>query len=196
MLNRKIIEELAIGDGILLPGNLEQSISCQVDSAVRPAGVPAHYYRFLFRLVGLMKPALVLELGTSYGHSSSVMADACPDSKIITVNIMNELREECRRQNVVYVNNDSLVKVDLDRSIDILFIDTEHDGIRCEKEFDLYCKNLSKDSIVLFDDIHWTDGMRRFWPSFNPAGFEKFEIPAHGDAGFGVLLPINEAQEA
>ena len=62
-------------------------------------------------------------------------------------------RPHCIRDNVEYIDNhDSLNKVELDGKIDILFIDTEHNGIRCRDEFNLYRNDMAPGSIILFDD--------------------------------------------
>lgn len=188
-MTKSDIEMMAYGDGQILPGNLESIIKCQEDTSLRSPGIPAHYYRFFFRLFSVLRPNLVVELGTSYGHSSACMADGNPDGRIITVNNRTELREECRRDNVTYLTQDSLEPVDLSgKMIDVLFIDTDHDGIRCEKEFEIYKDSVVSGGLIFFDDITLFDCMKAFWEKFNPEGFLKFEIPAHGSAGFGCLI--------
>lgn len=186
-----------MSSGKRLPGNLEDIIKCQEDTWLPVAGKPAHYYRFFFRLMETIKPEFTLELGTSFGHSSACMADGNPDGIIVTVNYRNELRDECRRTNVVYMLQDSLVAVNViaSKKIDVLFIDTDHDGIRPRAEFDLYKGRVAKDGLVFFDDIELNQEMKDFWAAFNPEGWEKLEIPAHGEAGFGCLIKTDDDGE-
>jgi len=167
---------------------LEAILSRQEDVSLKAPGVFAHYYRFLYRLIEKIKPRLCLELGTHTGISSACMADGYPDGKIVTVNNRNELRDECRRPNVEYLIRDSLAEYIPPVPIDILFIDTEHNGIRCLSEYNLYIKHMAPDGIVFFDDIFLNGEMKDFWKNFNPPDGDKFELLVHGWAGFGGIL--------
>jgi len=167
---------------------LEETICTQEDASLRSPGVPAHYYRFLYRIVQLIKPAVSLELGTHTGISAACMAEGNPEGKVITVNNRSELMERCRRANVEYVQRDSLQKVELPGPIDILFIDTDHDGVRCLKEYELYINDVRPGGIIFFDDILLNTPMKNFWSAFNPKEGEKIELPVHGWAGFGAVI--------
>jgi hypothetical protein len=37
--------------------------------------------------------------------------------------------------------------------------------------------------------------MKDGWNNFNPEGWTKFEIPVHGEAGFGGLIRAKSLQE-
>lgn len=184
----EVLKSLSISDGNSLTAELENILLMQVDTVKRPAGEPDHYYRFLFRLVQFIKPTLTLELGTSYGTSSACIADAHHEGSVITVDMVDLLREACYRRNVLYVRSDSLDKVKLGPKIDILFIDTEHDGERFIDEFRLYEPDLSENAIVLIDDIHLNQDMKDAWEIFEPEGWVKIELPCHGEAGFGAFI--------
>lgn len=167
---------------------IEAMVNLQEDASLRSPGVAAHYYRFFYRLVQEMKPALSLELGTHTGISAAVLAAGYPEGKVITVNNRSELMESCRRPNVEYRTHDSLQDIELPGQIDILFIDTDHDGMRCIKEYELYIERVRPGGLVFFDDIHLLQCMKNFWNSFDPKEGEKLELPVHGDAGFGVVI--------
>lgn len=196
LVDRGVLEKLCLTAQKKLPSLLEEIVITQEDASLRSPSVPAHYYRFLFALAELIKPKLWLELGTHTGISSACLADGYPEGHGITVNIIDELRPECERQNVEYYEYHlSLARVPFSRKLDILFIDAEHNGKSCLDEFNLYKDDMANSSIVMFDDIHLIPEMTRFWNEFNPKGFDKFELPIHGWAGFGVLIK-KEAQEA
>jgi predicted O-methyltransferase YrrM len=167
---------------------LEEIISRQEDASIRSPGVEAHYYRFFYRLCQALKPNLVLELGTHTGISAMCFALGDPDGKVITVNHSVELMEECRCRNIEYLHQDSLDPIPGISNIDILFIDTDHDGKRCLEEFKLFSPSLCKNGLIFFDDIYLLDCMRKFWEGFEPVGYQKFELPIHGGAGMGVLI--------
>lgn len=188
MITKEEITKLSYSNGIRLPEKLEEIVSWQEDSSLKSPGVEAHYYRFFYWLFDQIRPALTLELGTHTGISAACMAEGNPNGLVITVNNHEELWEKCRRPNVEYRIHDSLVPIQPQRLINVLFIDTEHDGIRCLNEFNLYQGWMAEDGIVFIDDITLFPCMREFWEKFNPVGWEKFDIPAHGDAGFGCLI--------
>ena len=168
--------------------DLEKIICTQEDASLQSPSVPAHYYRFLYQLVRKVRPDLCLELGTHTGISSACLAEGYPQGKVITINNCEQLRYECKRPNVEYLIQDSLKEYASIMPIDILFIDTEHNGIRCLSEYNLYVKHMAKNSVIFFDDISLNGAMKDFWNAFNPPDGEKFELPVHGWAGFGGIL--------
>ena len=48
-------------------------------------------------------------------------------------------------------------------SFDLVFIDGNHRYEATLKYFELLKNNLSDSALVIFDDIHWSSGMRRAW---------------------------------
>jgi predicted O-methyltransferase YrrM len=167
---------------------LEKILQAQEDLSLKTPGVEAHYYRFFYRLAQAMNPKVILELGTHTGISAACLAEGAPKARVITVNNHNEIKEENHRGNVEYRIHDSLEKIDIPEGIDILFLDTWHDGIRCANEYRLYEANVNPGGLILFDDVYLFDCMKNFWGNFSPIRGEKFEIPVHGWVGFGVVL--------
>jgi hypothetical protein len=80
------------------------------------------------------------------------------------------------------------------KGIELLFIDTEHNGLQPLMEFQAWYPKLARRAIVFFDDISLNERMREFWTSFNP-GHPKISLPVHGDAGFGAVYVNKEACE-
>ncbi len=189
MITKKFIEDLAISSNRQVESeSLERIISTQEDASLRSPGVAAHYYRFLYKLAQEMRPKMTLELGTHTGISAACLAEGYPEGKVITIDVASLCKEECRRPNIEYLKQDSLVLPVLTDRIDILFIDTVHDGVRCRKEYDLYLPFMNRPGLIFFDDITLTNEMKGFWDNFTPIEGEKFELPIHGGAGFGVVL--------
>lgn len=182
----RIIEK---SKGLLPDPDVEKAIQKIEDSSLSSPGVHAHYYRFFYHFASILKPKLIVELGTYYGHSSLCLASGNPEGRVITVDHKERVYLECVRENIDYRIHDSLVPVG-DEKIDLLFIDTLHDGVRALNEFNLYRKRMNSDSIVFFDDISLNDNMKNFWRNFNPYE-SKYELDLHGWAGFGAVI-INE----
>jgi predicted O-methyltransferase YrrM len=168
--------------------DLEKVLQTQQARSITSPGVDAHYYWFLYRLAQTILPKISLELGTHTGISAACLADGNPKGKVLTVNNHAEILEENKRPNIEYFLRDSLDKIEILGGIDILFIDTYHDGIRCRQEYELYEADINPGGVILFDDIHLFDCMNNFWADFTPKRGEKFELPLHGGAGFGVVL--------
>ena len=195
MTKQELIELSESSKRVIDLAQLEAVVGQQEDASLKSPGVYAHYYRFFYRLTQLIKPALTVELGTHVGISSACLADGFRDGKVITVNNHVELFEHNRRSNVTYLIQDSLEPIQTVNDIVILFIDTDHDGVRCLNEFELYKDRVLPGGLIFFDDIHLLPCMEEFWKNFNPAGYEKFELPVHGDAGFGVLIKNSEGDK-
>jgi predicted O-methyltransferase YrrM len=136
----------------------------------------------------------VLELGTHTGISAACIAEGNPEGRVITVDIWGHLcREECRRPNIEYwVQDSEAAPKSAIHSVDVLFIDTIHDGVKCEKEYDRWRPLVLPGGLIFFDDITLNEEMQNWWPKWKPEeGAEKFELPVHGGAGFGaVILPF------
>ena len=190
LITRKEMEEMVFEAQKLIVGStLEKTVSTQEDASLQSPGVPAHYYRYFYWLTKKVKPQLTVELGTHTGISAACLAEGYPGGQVITVNNKNQLMGQCKRPNIEYRIQDSLELFDVPKfGIDILFIDTLHDGIQPLKEWKLWSPFVRKGGIVMFDDIHLLPPMEKFWEEFNPLIGEKFELPIHGGAGFGVVL--------
>lgn len=147
-----------------------------------------HYYEFLNVFARKFSPELTLELGTWRGDSSKAIAEGNSNGKVITVDINNELQEVNKRNNVSYRLHESLELIPELGKLDILFIDTEHDGCRPLYEFNLYKDYVKQGGVIFFDDIALNDQMCNFWNELNPEGYRKLELPVHFDAGFGCLI--------
>jgi len=171
---------------------LEKTICTQEDASVRSPGVEAHYYRFFYFLAKELKPKLIVELGTHTGISSACLAVGSPESRVITLDNKDRVMPACAYDNIEYLVQDSLIDVGV-TDIDILFIDTLHDGQRTIKEYELYKDKMAAKSIIFFDDVNLNKSMVKFWKELNPKG-EKISLPVHGDAGFGAIL-INNQKE-
>lgn len=153
------------------------------------ASHPDIYYLFLYTLAKEMEPSLSIELGTWHGGSAWCMKKGFPDGHVITFDIANEVWDGFRNSGAQFVQTSSIegsygIK---DESVDILFIDTIHDGNLPKAEFEAWLKKLKPGCVVLFDDIELNAQMKSFWEEFNPVGFKKMNAKIHSNAGFGII---------
>ena len=131
----------------------------------------------LFKLIRKFKPKSCLELGTLVGISACYQAAALTinnGGKITTLEGSESLAlvaknnfEILNLQNVDVVIGrfqETLQKVAKElRTIDYAFIDGHHDENATISYFNLLLPYLADKAVLIFDDIYWTNGMKRAW---------------------------------
>ncbi len=163
-----IIEDFGAGSAVL--NRNKRSIK----SIARNAAKSKKFGQLLFRLVKYYQPSTILELGTSLGITTSYLSLANPSSKIITMEGAREIAEIAKRNfRQLNLSNIELVKGNFDdtlpdvlnrtSTIDFAFIDGNHRQIPTENYFHLLLPHLHNDSLLVFDDIHWSKGMDQAW---------------------------------
>jgi predicted O-methyltransferase YrrM len=130
--------------------------------------------RLLYRISSEYKPTNILELGTSFGFSSSYMAIGNPESQVSTI-------EGCPNISTIASNNFDFLKINniklytggFDKilpgilenlpELNLVFFDGNHQKEPTIKYFELCLEKATNDSCFIFDDIHWSDGMEEAW---------------------------------
>ena len=166
----------------------------------------APYLRFMYHCVQAFGMRLVLELGTYNGTCAAHMASANPYTHVITVDVNPrrgafEAAEHYR--NITVLTGDSCDFHDAVASegllINMLFLDTMHDGITPRLELDTYKDLLAEVSFVVVDDLlgptHLERVMMDFWNELPDPKVLLHELHpkrdgvVHHDApGFGVCV--------
>ena len=145
-----------------------------VQSIARSALKPRKFSQLLFRIVNYYQPAQILELGTSLGITSSYLATANTTAKLVTMEGAPEVAAVAQQnfkklglQNIELVNGNFdetlLPKLQELNSVDLAFIDGNHreePTVRYFKQLLPYC---TENSILVFDDIHWSEEMEQAW---------------------------------
>ena len=145
--------------------------TCQI------ASKPYFWSILLFKLIREFKPSNCIELGTCLGISGAYQASAQKlnkRGKLITLEgakSLASLAEKNLQQlgldNTHVVSGrfqDNLEKVLTEnKPIDYAFIDGHHDMKATISYFEKFMPYLAKNSILVFDDISWSDGMRYAW---------------------------------
>jgi predicted O-methyltransferase YrrM len=132
------------------------------------------YGRVLYTLVQEFKPAEIIELGTGIGISTAYLAKACPKSKIISIEndkgkmtFASALLKRLDIRNVTLVNgtfNENLpVFLNETRQPLFVFIDGDHTYEGTMNYFREVKKFSNPDTIIVFDDIRWSQGMEKAW---------------------------------
>ncbi len=135
---------------------------------------PEKYARLLFRLVNFCAPTTVIELGTSLGLTTMYLASAAKKAKVYTlegsdslVNFSRKQFEENKYINIEVIKgnfDEQLPKLVLDlEKIDFVYIDGNHSKEPTLRYFEEVLKKCHNDSVIVFDDINWSEEMKNAW---------------------------------
>ena len=134
----------------------------------------AKFGELLFRIVKHYKPKTIIELGTSLGISTSYLSLASSKSKVFTFEGCKETaaiaKENFEKQKIT---NTSIILGDFNitlaeklkvlKNIDLAFIDGNHTQDATIAYFEKCLEYANNETIFIFDDIYWSNGMENAW---------------------------------
>lgn len=146
----------------------------KVKSLAGNALKPAYLAQLIYRLAGDQKPGNIIELGTCLGVTTAYLAKAAPQAKIFSIEgcpetaaIAAENLKKLHIQNVdLRTGNFDTLLPELIRDIpalDFVFVDGNHRKESTLNYFKWCLPKLSDNSIMIFDDIYWSKGMKEAW---------------------------------
>jgi hypothetical protein len=170
-------------------------------------------YGFAIRLVNLMNPTTIVDLGVDYGFSSfsfaypkkchvyaidwfkgdgvdwNVHENNDLDTYPVVTQKYNELNQEFGIDNITFIKSDfNKTCENWQKSIDILHIDGLHEYNYVKNDFDKWSKFCKDDSVILFHDtVSFPNDAGKF---FNELGDYKFNITV--GYGLGIFTKSNE----
>jgi predicted O-methyltransferase YrrM len=132
------------------------------------------FSQLLFRIAKYYKPQTILELGTSLGISTCYFACANKNSSVYTFEGSEEIAKIAGQNfNIAALQNINLIKGNFDETllpalkkigkVDLAFIDGNHRKAPTLSYFSELLKRSHKDSVFIFDDIHWSMEMEDAW---------------------------------
>lgn len=135
---------------------------------------PQKYGQLLFRMVNHYSPGTILELGTSLGITTAYLSSAKKKASVITMEGASgvaDLAQENFRK--LHLDNIRMVKGNFDDTlpatiaaagkIDLAFIDGNHRYEPTLRYYRELLPALHENSILIFDDIHWSREMEQAW---------------------------------
>ena len=145
----------------------------QISQIAKNAGITKKRGRILGRLAVYLGCKNMLEIGTSLGIGTAGMAMATPNSSITTlegcrntaaVAIENFKKFNLLNINMVIGNFDNILPGVLkNNTFDFIFFDGNHQKEATLKYFSLCLDHIHNDSVFIFDDIYWSQGMQKAW---------------------------------
>lgn len=155
----------------------------------------AYYYKFIYRLVKLLKPKLTVELGVCTGRGTAHLAAGNLNGKVIGID-PNPDHVNNILDNILlkYPNIDLRLDISTStkilneiapNSVDICFVDTIHTYNQVIDEVKAWLPKMVRGGVMLFDDITYSDEMIKAWDEIT---LEKISLPHLHHSGFGVAI--------
>lgn len=166
--NKNTIVVTDFGSGSRVFKSRTRSIS----KITKYAGATPKRMQLLYRLAHYFKPNGILELGTSLGLSAAALHLGNPEAKLITIEGCPKTAKTAQQQFQQFNFQDIDVKVNTmenelakltTQQFDMIYIDGNHNKTATIQYFEMLLKTISNDSIIIFDDIHWSKSMTQAW---------------------------------
>lgn len=168
--NQTMLEVKDLGAGSRKNNAPQRSIASIAKTAVSPKWQT----QFLFRLIYFLQPKTKLELGTSLGISTLYQHFANPSASMYTLEgssaILASAKEIFKQMNVntihtVLGNFDKTLPPTLKKiqKLDYAFIDGNHKKEATLNYFEQCLEYAHEDTVLVFDDIHWSKDMEAAW---------------------------------
>jgi predicted O-methyltransferase YrrM len=166
------ITDMGAGSGAG-PGNEAKKVR-RIKSIVLASAVRPKYGKLLFRLSGWFKPKTILELGTSLGIGSMYLAEGNPSAELITIEGSAETARLAQENFVkLEIKNIRSLTGSFDQVLpqilkdnplfDLIYIDGNHQYEATLRYYSLLKDYINNDSLIIFDDIHWSKEMEQAW---------------------------------
>jgi len=159
-----------LGAGSMLNNGKVKQISSLAKNALKPPRVA----KVIARLANEFHPESIVELGTCLGITTLYLSKASSSSRIITVEGCPETAKVARENFKRLAANNIETRTgnfdvvfpeiieELSR-IDFLFIDGNHRKDATLKYFYDCLPKVHEASVLIFDDIYWSKGMKEAW---------------------------------
>lgn len=174
LLNQSLIEFTDLGAGSKKLSNIGQTKTRKISDITKHGIASKKQAEFLYRLVNYFKPNSIIELGTSVGLTTMYLAKASSSSQVYTIEGCPNLRKFSSLLFVQHnLNNIHSIEGNFNdvfpkllsslSSVDFLYIDGNHTFESTMRYFNMALEKKTSQSIFIFDDIYWSDGMQQAW---------------------------------
>jgi predicted O-methyltransferase YrrM len=171
-----------------------------ISEVCRKSSLPDKWGKLLFKLIRKTKPEHCLELGTCLGISAAYQLAALRlnekgrltsiEGAVEFVNIVKENFPLEENKNFLPLQGkftDVLPGVlSKNISFDFVFVDGHHDKNATLQYFELLFPSFQDTSIVIFDDINWSKGMKETWNLLKNDERIKYSLDLH-KWGIGII---------
>ncbi|MBX9782940.1 MAG: class I SAM-dependent methyltransferase [Chitinophagaceae bacterium] len=168
LCNESIIEVDDFGAGSVKGLKKKRVVQAIAASSLKPK----KYAQLLFRLAQHFQSKEILELGTSLGITTSYLAIANPSAAVATMegsaaiaSIAQQTFQQLQLKNIEIItgNFDETLTSVSNKQYDFIFIDGNHRKEPTLRYFNQLLGCMHNDSVLVFDDIHWSKEMEEAW---------------------------------
>lgn len=168
--NKNTIEVTDFGAG----SRVFKSNTRQVSKIAQTAGITPKRAELLYRIVRYFQPETILEIGTSLGLATSALSLGNPNSKITTLEGCPQTSGIAQKQFAKFkLNNIETVVTEFTThfknyqlstvSYQLIYFDGNHSKQATLDYFELLLPTITNETVWIFDDIHWSEGMEEAW---------------------------------
>lgn len=159
-----------LGAGSHLNNNKQKEVRTLAKNALKPARLA----QLIHRLAAELKPDNIIELGTCLGITTAYLATAAPAAQVISIEGCPETAAIAEENlSKLGIKNTGLLVGDFDKvlpgvidmlpQLDFVFVDGNHRKQATLDYFKRCLPKLGENSIMIFDDIYWSKGMKEAW---------------------------------
>lgn len=162
------VEDFGAGSTVL------KTTKRRIDKMAASSLKPKKFAQLLYRIVQYFQPQTIVELGTSFGITSSYLASANKSATLFTLegappiaNIASANFQTLHLKNILLKTGEfteTLPELLQQMSIvDFAFIDGNHREQPTLDYFEQFLLKSAPGTILVFDDIHWSKEMESAW---------------------------------
>ncbi len=168
--NKEVIEVEDFGAGSAVMKSNKRIIKNIAASSLKPK----KFAQLLFRIVQYYHPATIIELGTSLGITTCYLAKGNEAGKVFTFEGSGAIAAIAQKNfEHLQLNNIQLTLGNFAKSfqpmlnkigkVDLAFVDGNHRKQPTSEYFHQLLQYSSASTILIFDDIHWSEEMEAAW---------------------------------
>jgi len=168
--DNRMISVTDLGAGSHINNNKQKMVSAIAKNALKPPRLA----QLLYRLVADQQPTNMIELGTCLGITSVYLSKGAPNAKLYTLEgcpgtagVAKETLAKAGIENyeLIVGNFDDTLPNVLDslEKVDFVFVDGNHTKEATLRYFNWCLPKLHDDTLLIFDDIYWSEGMKEAW---------------------------------
>ena len=158
------------GAGSRQSNTTQRSVSAIAKAALKPK----KYSQLLHKIIAYYQPTQVLEMGTSLGITTCYLASANPSAKVVTMEGAPNVAQMAKQTFLeLGLNNIELKEGDFEETlpsylnsietVGVAYVDGNHRYAPTMHYFESLLQKTNDQSILIFDDIHWSAEMEQAW---------------------------------
>ncbi len=170
LVSKKTINVTDLGSG----SRVFKSNVRNVSDIVRYTSTEKKYGELLFRMVNEFKPRNIVELGTSVGLGTCYLAmpnsrcevytiEGCKETADVAKETFSHLKCSGVKQLVGEFDEVLPTVINQLEQIDFVYFDGNHQKQPTLDYFQMCLGKVNNNSVFVFDDIHWSEGMEEAW---------------------------------